>query len=114
MEELINGPSEMSDFKSQYERDLEEHLPVGEAASPMSKTQQMSKVPPLTIKTFRHDKKKDQVVQVAAKKQALPNELTKEERQTLTRYIKEFTANLEKEIEEKYPDSYKETIMMDS
>jgi len=51
---------------------------------------------------------------VAAKKQALPNELTKEERQTLTRYIKEFTANLEKEIEEKYPDSYKETIMMDS
>ena len=47
------------------------------------------------------------------KKTALPNALTSAEKLVLQRHIKEFTLKLNKDIEQKYPDDYKQTIMMD-
>lgn len=43
----------------------------------------------------------------------LDTALTPDEKATLQSQIKEFTAQIYKEVEEKYPDDYNRTIMMD-
>ena len=47
------------------------------------------------------------------KKPVLATQLTANENQALQAYIKEFNRNLKIEIDEKYPDDYNRTIMMD-
>jgi len=43
----------------------------------------------------------------------LDTALTPEEKSYLQKQIKDFTTAMQKDIEEKYPDDYKRTIMMD-
>jgi hypothetical protein len=47
------------------------------------------------------------------KKALLENTLTFEEQKKMRQHIKEFNRELEKEIEEQYPDDFNTSIMMD-
>jgi hypothetical protein len=70
------------------------------------------KAPPLTIRTFKHEKKEASLNVEGKSKACLPNELTRDEKIQLSKAVREYTQQLEKQIEDEYPDNYKTTQMM--
>lgn len=110
MEELIKEAN-FIDFDSEYQEDLKDTMEQGEDLKVLKI--QKPKIPPLKIKT-RKTPNLEAVVSPEKEERALPaTMLTKNEKKELSKKIKEYTAELQKIVNEKYPDDYQTTPMLE-